>query len=266
MQSLSAKVYSLISLLLFVAALALRQLMLLLQMNEYVGIAFYLIVGVGTLFAFLSANRLDNLPVAFELNNSYHLDLLSYIASAGFFVSFIHQCVRIYASIENGSIRTLTYFVPICFIGLFSLLSCFYFFTIAMSYSDRGYDFRELKFLHLAPMLWAISNVLTVMSEAISPLSDIDGVLKYANLAVSIVFYYLFASEIENKDGTKKATIIFAKIFSYLSVLFLLDTIMTLIVNDHSSYDDLLLSVSTFMISLFVAFFARSITNSNKGA
>lgn len=267
MQSLSARVYSLLSSVFFIVALVLRLVMFLADYSTTAGIFFYLFTALGIACIGLEVKNQNNLSKAFEFNNNYHLNLFSYIASLGFFICFVNQCINIFKSVENGVYNMPTYFVPICVICLFALLSCFYFYTVGMSYGDRGYDFRELKLLHFAPIVWSVAFVLSVMTMAISPLREIDSTLKCIVLVFSVVFFYFFASEIVSDKPAKKATVFFSKAFAGLSIMFFVDMVMLLITRNIKPYDnDFILSISLLMISLFVFFFERNITKIIKGA
>ena len=269
MQSLSARIFSLLSAVLLAASFLLRFFSIVHNLSETANIVLYALIAIGLSMITVSAIKENDYLSAFNFNNNKKMSIASYAASAGFFINFVHQCVVIYQSVENGEFKAFSFFVPACLACLSALLSCFYFFTIGMSYSDNGYDFRKLKVLHIVPVLWAIANVLAVMTVAVSPLKDAGKVMKFAMLVCAVAFFYFLAVEIENKKGAKKATVLFSKAFSYLALMFFADRVMLLLSRDVVISDsDSVFSLVVIMIAVFAFFFQKDIIKNSiiKGA
>lgn len=260
MQSIGAKLYSLFAIISFFAAVGLRLSMLLFDLPETFGIAYYALIAFGVVLIAVDSFRIKKYAAAFEFKNNFHLNAFSYLASFGFFADFVHSCVRIFLSAQDGSYKRLIFFIPLCMICLFALLSCFYFYTVGLSFGDKNYDFRELKVLHLAPLFWAASQMLTVMQQAISFSRDIDSVIKYTMLIFSVCFFFCFASEIESSSGAKPSTMFLARAYSYMSVIFFIERLMLLLSGRAQISDnDGIFAVSVLFICLFVFFFEKNI-------
>ncbi|MFR5874945.1 MAG: hypothetical protein ACLUFN_00490 [Eubacterium sp.] len=260
MQSTGAKLYSFLAIISFFAAVGMRLSMLLLDLSAAFGIAYYVLIATGLVLIAVDSFKQKKYAAAFEFENNFHLNAFSYLASLGFFVDFVHSCVRIFFSAQDGSYRILVSFIPLCLICLFALLSCFYFYTVGLSYGDKNYDFRELKVLHLAPLLWSVSQALSIMHQAISFSRDVENVIKYTVMIFGVCFFFCFASEIESDGGAKPSTLFLARAYSYISVIFFIDRLMLLLNgNAKISDDDGVFSLSVLLISAFVFFFEKNI-------
>jgi hypothetical protein len=260
-QSKRAEFYSSFAIISFFAAIGLRLVMLLFDLSGAFTAIYYLLIVLGiALIAFDSFNQKEYSP-AFEFKNNFHLNIFSYLASFGFFVDFVHNCVRMFFSAQDGSYRNLIYFVPVCFTCLFALLSCFYFYTVGLSFGDKNYDFRELKVMHLAPLFWSVTHVLTVMHQAVSVKWDIDAVVKYVMLIFGVCFFFSFASEIESKSAAKASTLFLARSYSSLCIIFFINRLMLLLSSNASISDgDSVFAVSLLLICTFVFFFEKNIS------
>lgn len=267
MQSLSSKIYYVFSILFFVVAIILRFSALFFQFSSGLIIAFYIFVLSSIFCIVLRTVKEDNYSTAFKFEKTKRLDIVSYFACFGFFVDFVHQCVRIFLCVQNGDYKSFTMFSPICLSCIFSLLSCFYFITIAMSFSDIGYDFRRLKLLHISPILWSLANLITALTEPMSLLKEVNSIIKYAAIISAVLYYYFFARETENEDKAKKPIVLFSRAFGYLALIFFVDRVMLILTGNAELLDkNSIFSASLLMISLFPLFQQRSITNSIEGA
>lgn len=266
MQSLSSGIYSVVSILFLITAIVLRFSALLLNSSPRLIIAFYISVVLAVVFIILRTLKENGYSKAFELNKRYHLDLVAYFSCVGFFVDFVHQCVRIYLSIQSGDCKSFAVFSPIVLSCVLSLLSCFYFVTVAMSFKDIGYDFRSLRLLHITPMLWALSNLLSALTEPVSALKEVNSVVKYAVIISSVAYYFFFARETENDGTAKKAIVMLSRIFSALALIFFADRVMLLVTGNAEMLDNgSVFGASILMISFFPLVQQRSITNSIEG-
>lgn len=260
MQSTNSKFYFVFVILSLFAAAGLRLSMFLFNPSEAVNCAYYAVVVLGAVMIALNSFGSKSFANAFIFKNDFHLNIFSYAACIGFFADFVYQCAEIFLSVEDGDYKNLTHFVPLCFVCFFSLLSCFYFYTVGLSFGDKNYDFRELKIMHLAPVFWSGAKILLLMQFAINPFSDIGGVLKYAVLIFAVCFFYCFASEIENDKGARPVTVFFARAFSYCSMLFFIDGIIVLLSKNAAVTDEnTVFSVCALLIGSFAFFFEKNI-------
>lgn len=265
MQNTGAGFYSLFAVISFFAAVCLRLSMLLFDLSLFANYFYYLIVFSGIVFIGIECFKRKQYASAFVFENVFHLSFFSYVASLGFFADFIHQCVKIFFSIENESNKNFTYFIPVCFICLTALLSSFYFVNVGMSFSDKNYDFREFKLFHMIPVVWALFHIIVNLSEAVRFSRDIDDIIKYLVLIFSVCFFYCFASEIDNKNGAKRKTVFFTESFSFCSILFFINRLMLLLGKTVPLNDsDGVFALSCFLINGFVFFFSKNIISHSK--
>lgn len=260
MQSTNSGFYFVFVILSLFAAAGLRLSMFLFNPSEAISGIYYAVVILGAVMIAFNSFRSKSYANAFIFKNDFHLNIFSYAACIGFFADFVYQCVEIFLSVEDGDYKNLTHFIPQCLVCFFSLLSCFYFYTVGLSFGDKNYDFRELKIMHLAPVFWSGSKILLLMQFAINPFSDIGDVLEYAVLIFAVCFFYCFASEIENDKGARPVTVFFARAFSYCAMLFFIDSIVMLFSKNSSITDEnVLFSVFALFICSFAFFFEKNI-------
>lgn len=264
MQSLSARIYSLLSIVFFVVGIALRIAVPLLSLSTGINVAFYICACVGAGFIILGAVSENISAKAFEINDKSKLNLIAFATSVGFFIDFVHQAVLIFSTLQGDGYKGFSNLAPPIVASLMAIASSFYFFTIGMSYSDFGYDFRRLKVLHIAPVLWAIANSLGVMTEAISPLKEVNSTVKYVTLIVSVFYFYFFSKEVDNNENAGKIFVMLSRLFSYFALMFFVDRLMLLLTKNANLLDkNSVLGASVLLISLFALFHQRTI---KKGA
>lgn len=259
-QSTNSKIYFVFVILSLFASAGLRFSMFLFNASEAINCIYYIVVILGAVMIALNSFRNKSYANAFIFKNDFHLNIFSYVACIGFFADFVYQCVEIFLSVDDGDYKNPIRFIPLCLICFFSLISCFYFYTVGLSFGDKNYDFRELKIMHLAPIFWSGVKILSQMQYAINPLKDIGSMLEYILLIFAVCFFYCFASEIENDKGAKPSTVFFAREFSYFSMLYFIDGIVMLFSKSSSLTDkNVVFSVCALFICSFAFFFEKNI-------
>lgn len=270
MQDTNAKKCSFAVAILLIATLVLRAFMLAFSLPNIVSLGFYALAVFCAVLSTLGLKNKSDIPDVFTLKETNRVGAFSFVASVGFFVNFVVQCVDIYKMVDTRKYRNLIHFLPTCAICIFAILSCFYFICIASSLCTKSYDFRRLKVFHIAPLLWSVFYVLSIMSVAIKPLKDIDLMLKYIALIMLVLFLYFLALDVQGNASTSKLTLAFAKLFSIFGFLFFVDRMMSIIVSQAPVVDsDSVLSITIFLISLFAFSFEKeALKNSSfiKGA
>ena len=196
---------------------------------------------------------------AFEFKNPFHLDLFSYIAAAGFFLNFVMQCVMLYHTIKGGRIN-MTYVLPIIMSGITALVSSGYFIIVGFSFSGRNYDFRQFRLVHIIPMLWAVSCVFNLIEISSGFEKSIDSILKYSMMTMLICFFYSFALEIDVERRTRNTTVLFARAFSYLAVMFFIDRLALVLAKKAVPISaENFISLTCVMLCGFTFFFEKNI-------
>ena len=223
----------------------------------YVALAAAALAGIA--FESLKTKRYGN---AFEFKNPFHLDVFSYIASAGFFLNFLTQCVLLYGAL-GAKIMSLTYIMPIVMSGLTALISSVYFIIVGFSFGDKNYDFREFRLVHLVPMLWAISCVFNLIELSSGFEKSIDSVLKYSMMLMLVCFFYCFALEVDSGGKAKNTTVLFARLFSYLSVLYFIDRLALVLSKKTVLFcGENSVALTGVMLCGFVFFFEKNVLHS----
>lgn len=197
---------------------------------------------------------------AFGGTQRFHLDVFAAIGALGFFVEFAQQCIRIYQSVESGMYHLPAYFVPKCIICAAALLSSMYFCALAMYYKSSRYEIREMKLIHLVPLVWAIGRMLTVIEQAEILGTNPNALLKYATLIFALCFYYMYAFEIEKGGSARGATLFFARSFSLFGFMYFTDSLMLVLSGEMAAADEnAVLSLSMLMLCGYAFFFEKNI-------
>lgn len=197
----------------------------------------------------------------FEFKNQFHLDIFSYIASLGFFVSFVAQCIFFYNTIKAKELTFLIGFT-IVMSAVCAVISCGYFIFIGLSFSGENYDFRNFKFVHVFPMFWALTNVFELYETATGFEKSIDTILMYASAIALVCFFYMFALEVDVNKDAMSFTVFFARVSAYLLLMFFFDRLILVLAGRASVFcTENAFSVSTLLMCGFIFFFEKNIFN-----
>jgi hypothetical protein len=256
-QSIGARLYSIIASILFLASLLLRLGVLYFGISQNYNWLFYVISGIAGFF--VVAESFMHKGIALNFKTNYHMNLFSYLCSIGFFISFVGQCVQLYQYLSTTSHKRISQIAPIALICVFAIISCVYFLVVGLSFSNSQYDFRKFKIIHIAPMVWAGCSILSVLTNVFSIKNDVNDIIKCVALIFALCFFYCFAIEAENKSTAKKPTLAFLGLFSYVGILLFFDRVLILATKNAVFDSDFVLSISIFLFSLFAYFLKKSI-------
>ena len=242
------------------AALGLRAYMLLSGSEVIPAYAVYAcLCGALGLIAWECSRNREYAPV-FVFENRFHLDVFAGVAAVGFFTDFVVYCHVIYQSLLTGGYRLYAVFAAQCLIGISALLACFYCSAMALSFHSGRYDFRTLKLLHAAPLMWAIGHMLTLVAAVGDGALSVNELFRYAAITAALGFFFLLAFELESDRGARRLTVFFARIFSVLATVYFLDTVMLLAARKIERFsEDTALAAVVMMISGFAFFLEKNI-------
>ena len=182
-------------------------------------------------------------------------------AAGGFIIQFIY-CV-----ISAGALADERYFnkaslISISAAGVFSLLSSLYFIAISLSCGKTSYDFRKLKILHFAPLLWSLCAIAHIIPNAPDFKTDVFSVLKALMLIFAMLFFYFFISETESESGAKKSTVFISKAFSYMCLLLFFSRAFEIIFKAETLYNcESLFALSALLIGTFAHQFRKGLAD-----
>lgn len=175
----------------------------------------YIVKGAeGTIAVFYSASLLLVIAVLAVLlkrdkssvsnpfeKSSPALRVFSMLAGASMFCDFIFRIIISYNYITEAQSPQLNYFIPLCISAAASLICAFYFIAVGIVFNNDKYSFGELRYLHIIPLLWAVSVLVTCLTENIDVIYSEERLLHYAVLIFAIVFYIFFISSADREDG-----------------------------------------------------------------
>ena len=160
----------------------------------------------------------EEYPPAFDTEKSKAVADSAFFAGIGFLADFVNSAVGLVSALTSK--RIIFALAGANAVSLvFALLSSLYFIAVFLSYKYDSYDFRKLKHLHFAPLLWALARAGMIILNAVTFREDVFSSVKGLMLIFAILFFFSFISEIENEGGAKKAFVFFIGAFSYLCLL-----------------------------------------------
>lgn len=169
--------------------------------------AFYLtalLLFAAAAFGFGRKNRYDvqkkALPLFDEKNRL--LCAASSLAGISMFSDFIFRVIISYNYISGTSYARMNYFIPLCISAVFSLFCAFYFIAVGIAFKSDKYIFRDFRYLHMIPLLWAVSVLCTCLTENVDVVYSEEKLLQYMVLILAIVFYVLFITSSEGITDT----------------------------------------------------------------
>lgn len=187
------------------------------------------------------------------------LCLTSVFAGVSMFADFIFRVILSYNYISGTPGAKLNYFIPLCVSAVFSLLCAFYFIAVGISFNSDKYVFKDFRYLHIIPLLWAVSVLCTCLTENVDAVYGEEKLLHYIVLIFAIVFYILFITSADGITGFAPLCG-FATVYGLFAVVMALPRFIAFICKVDFGYSDFS-SVSY----LFTGFFALAVSAVTSG-
>lgn len=181
---------------------------------------------------------------------SMALRVSSVLAGASMFCDFIFRIIISYNYITEAQSAQLNYFIPLCVSAAVSLICAFYFMAVGIVFNNDKYSFGEIRYLHIIPLLWAVSVLVTCLTENVDVIYSEERLLHYAVLIFAIVFYILFINSADRKDGFAVLGA-FAVLYGVFSIIAAVPRIIAFINGFSFSYSDF-----STLVYLFTGIFA----------
>ncbi|MGN0531964.1 MAG: hypothetical protein ACI4IN_04115 [Eubacterium sp.] len=253
--------YSLFALLAFLIAVGTRDIEFITgDVTVLRACVFYFALAFGVVMLMIDSFRVKEYAPAFCYDNKFHIGVLGYLVAVGFFVDFVYGAIRIYSSVESGNYHNPVDFLPLCICTVLSLICSFYYVMVGLSFSSSGHDFKELKITHIAPILWIVVQIISVLPQAAKLSQDVDVVLKYIVLIFLAGGLYFFAYEVSAQQGTQPVSLFMFRGSFYTGLLFFFDQLMLVLSGSSPMGNaDSILSVTVLSISVFMYFFEKNI-------
>ena len=218
MENRRYKLSFVISFLLFLCAASVYAATLRFELENKINYIVYGLVFLMLVIQAYQSFKEESYPPAFEIKKNRSVAFSAFIAGVGFLFDFIGSATELYKLLSEK--RIIYSAVGTNLVSLvFALLSSLYFISIYLSYKYNSYDFRKLRFLHFAPLIWAVSKAGLSILNSIAFKEDVFSSIKGLMLIFAILFFFTFIGEIENSEGAKKTFVFFLGAFSYLSLL-----------------------------------------------
>lgn len=172
-------------------------------------------------FILLSAVLFKNEPLKnpFHKSESRLRTYLCIAAGIAMFYDFVYKCVACYTYYIESSVK-LNYFIPVCLAAISALLCAFYFIMMGISFKTEHYDFRDLKYYHIVPVLWNLFILFSCLSNYNDGIFAEERILHYTALIFGILFFIKLIGCIDSDFRKLRQLCFFG--FSYGALSFVL--------------------------------------------
>lgn len=252
--------YNLISFLLFLFCVGASVIENFVGSSTVLSIIYYIALVLGIMFLALDSFKQKNFAPVFIFKNRFHLNVFAIVVSVGLFVDFVCGVVKAYQTLFDSSYISIPPFVALCISVFMALLSSFYYVLVSSSFGGSNYDFRKMRVLHFAPLLWAISKAFSVLDEVPSILQDDASILKYVVLLLLCCAFFFFAFEVDSTDGARKGTVFSFRAMYYTGIIYSINDLILLLGGaEGQSVFDHLFALTALTICGFMYFCEKNI-------
>ena len=229
--------------------------------------AFYLIASLlfaAVVFGYGRKSRSDVQKKRISLfdEKSRLLCAVSSLAGISMFCDFIFRIIIGYNYISDIPDARMNYFIPLCISAVFSLLCSFYFIAVGISFNSDKYLIRDFKYLHMIPLLWAVSVLCTCLTENVDVVYAEEELLHYIVLILAIVFYVLFITSSEEITGIAPLCM-FAAAFGLFAVVLSVPRLIAFFGGTDFKYSDFS-SVPYLFTGIFALFVSKTVSGQKK--
>ena len=156
----------------------------------------------------------------FDGRKSKLLFCVCLLAGAAMFYDFVYRCISGYNYFSRNSYIELNYIIPLLLAGVAALFCSVYFIVMGASFATDKYDFRQLKYFHLALVI----RFLLVLSTRFTRYDDgffaEENILLYTVLIFGILFSLVLIGCVDG--GTDRVMILCFCALSYSVLSFIL--------------------------------------------
>lgn len=259
MQKIKAKVSVLFIVLTVIAACVLHLFQFLSEAGEPIirlvsdnnlSYIIYALVFLETVLCALYSALKKDMAKTFDFENSKRsMFLPSVLLALSFFFDFIHQGYNCYDYVCSVSFVEYTYLIPLGASGLFALVSCFYYITVAMTTKNLNYDFRNFTLLHFAPVIWAFSKLFGIMIKIVDIRENIELCCEFILLCMALYFIFSMISAVDKKDAPASRGFIFSSLMlTFMSFLIGVPRIVMLVLGKGELINSVTFSSVTYVM------------------
>lgn len=182
--------------------------------------AFYILCALSVAFCGIAfSNKLTPFQ-PFDGRKSKPLFYTCLVSGAAMFYDFVYQCISCYKYLARNPYIELNYLIPMLLAGIAALFCTFYFIVMGISFVTDKYDFRRLRFLHLALVIRFLLVLFTRFTRYDDGFLAEENILFYAVLLMGILFSIAFIGCVDG-NSAKLRTLCFSGM-AYAALSFLL--------------------------------------------
>lgn len=216
----------------------------------------YALLFFNAVFAVICCAKKEHTAGAFDFESKRSSVFLSVVMlAAAFFYDFIHQGYNCYLYISGGRFVEYSYICSMIISGIFALVSCFYFITLAMSAKNESYDFRNFTFLHFAPVVWAFAKLVGMMVKIMDIRLNTEEFCELILLCVILYFLFNMITAVDKRDNPMSKSFVFSSyVLVSQSCVVALPRIVMIFIGRGTLIDSADFSSSTYMMLGIFAF------------
>lgn len=184
----------------------------------------------------------------------------AFLNAAAFFMDFVLQAFDCFDYIENTAYLERNELALMILLGVFALLSSFYYITVGMTLGGSQYDFRSFRIFHFVPVVWAIIRLLDILVEMVNLSMGTETVIEFIYLVFLLMFYFSFITSAVSERNAGRGIVFFAMVTFMLSLILELPGVVTSLVGRQSEMSDAVFSrITDLVCGLFAASFAGNL-------
>ena len=262
--SLSGSIYTGLGALTYAAACILLVVSNIFSLGFGAELAVYALLGLTLLMLCIISLKGGEYAPAFEFKNSFRLDVFAHLSAASFIILCALYVFEIYQFVSGGRFTAFRISV-LALLAVLSLFSALCMASVGMSFGESRYDFRRLKWLSFAPMLWSIVQMCELLFNSFQVTLYASDALKVLCVVCVMCFYYRFSFETLSDSGASSHTLFFSGALPFSAVLFFIERLMLVLGGKAELFcEDSIFALALLLMSPFAFFIRRNILSYSK--
>ncbi len=153
---------------------------------------------------------------------------LCILSCVAMFYDFVYRCLLCFNYTESTQHPASNRLAPMICTAIFALCSAVFFIALGISFKTTRYQMNSLWFLYIAPVMWALSGLLSLLTVYDDVFFAEETFLKYAAMIAAIVFFLLFALGEDKDKSVLPALVAAGFVYGAFSILLAVPRIMAL--------------------------------------
>ncbi len=189
--------------------------------------AFYLLLAASAVLFALSVIKCKPFS-SINRKGGKSIFVLCILSGVAMFYDFVYRCLLCFEYTESTQHPAANRLAPMICTAIFALYSAVFFIALGISFKTTRYQMKNLWFLYIAPVMWALSGMLSLLTVYDDGFFAEETFLKYAAMIAAIVFFLLFALGEDKDKSVLPALVAAGFVYGAFSIALAVPRIMAL--------------------------------------